>query len=66
MKNKDMVFLFCIAIILGIMYAISRAFPANTIQNTMPPKPINLYTNGVANGNTNDVANRVNFGLQPT
>lgn len=55
-------------IILGIMLVLFY----NTMQNTntvikdrKPRLFVNLKTNGVLNGNTNDVTSRKNFQMQP-
>ncbi len=64
MTNKDLCFMAIIAGLLIIAWAWAERHPARFL-STGPALPINLKTNGVADGNTNNVANRVNFQQQP-
>lgn len=50
---------------IGLVWIISNMLKYPAVTDRKPPLPINLKTNGVANGNTNDVLNRVNFQQQP-
>ncbi len=54
-------------IIIGLYFVyelyVKNIYSPKTRSST--PLPVNLNTNGVANGNTNDVASRINFRQQP-
>lgn len=66
MTNRDMIFIAVIAVFLVFIVSQMQHAPAVLVGAHSGPKlPINQYTNGVANGNTNDVATRVNFLQQP-
>lgn len=65
MSNSDLIMVGILGVFLVFILSMMYHNPSKTIANTPAPLPINLYTNGVANGNTNDVANRTNFLQQP-
>ncbi len=64
MSNKMLIVL-AIVIFVAIWLYNDYAKNFTAIKDTKPPLPINQYTNGVANGNTNDVITRRNFRQQP-
>jgi DMSO reductase anchor subunit len=65
MTNSELIMVGILGVFLVFIFSMMYHNPTVTTYNTPAPLPINLYTNGVANGNTNDVANRVNFLQQP-
>ncbi len=64
MSNK-MLIVWALIIFVAIWLYNDYAKNFAAIKDTKAPLPINQYTNGVANGNTNDVLTRKNFRQQP-
>lgn len=62
--NGDMMFGVILVLFLIGIWALSKKFPSNIVNDRKPPLPINQYTSGsIANGM--DVRSRVNFQQQP-
>lgn len=65
MSNADFVGLAILGVFLVIIISMAKNKPSVQVANRPAPLPVNKYTNGVADGNTNNVNNYVNFRQQP-
>jgi hypothetical protein len=65
MSNKDFIAIVVLGVFLVVIFSFAKNMPSVSVVRRDAPLPINLYTNGVANGNTNDVMSRTNFRQQP-
>jgi hypothetical protein len=65
MRNADFIGLTVLLVFLVVIISTAKNKPSVQVANRPSPLPVNQYTNGVANGNTNDVESRKNFRQQP-
>ena len=66
MTNAELIFIAIVGVFLVLIASQAKHHPQVATPMADGPKlPINQYTNGVADGNTNNVSSRVNFLQQP-